>query len=1147
MAGNKKFNTDLDVTGKIKVTNVHNGAGNVLTYNLGAISNRTYAELISDMGLATTAWTSTNYIPKSHSVYSVTQANINNWNTAFGWGNHSGLYSPINHSHTFASITDKPATYPPDAHTHSQYLTQETDPTVPAHVKSISAGNIAEWNESFKRRTSFVSNIDANDKSFLSGYYAIETANGTGNTNFPSNSAYGVFSRMRSNTFTTEMFYYNAGSMAFRTWYNSGEPSTWRVVWDNVNLTKLSQLSNDAGYITSSALSPYAQTSWVSANFDKYTAWNLQTNSVQRTSMPSGSNLNLVAGANVTINYSAGGTVTISAANSGVPTNMVTTDTTQTISGTKTFTGQAIFQGNESNNVEIFKTAPGVNQVASGLITRWYANAWKVGMKRGGGTDAQGYAFWFSSDSGSTYSEKALIKPDGYFVGAGFVKSGGTATQVLMADGSVKEQSTFGISSIPLATSTVVGGRKLFSDTVQNATATAVSATASRTYGIQVNAAGQMVVNVPWTNTVYSHPNSGATAGTYRSVTVNAQGHVTAGTNPTTLAGYGITDAMSTSHAANAITPTNINNWNTAFNWGNHSGLYAPINHSHTFASITDKPATYPPDAHTHSQYLTQETDPTVPAHVKSISTGNINNWNTAFGWGDHNGSYLPLSGGTINTNGITISGFTNPGASEYGGFRNTGTNLVLTGNSEGRSGIFFKSTANHPSDYGFIQFHSTGMNADGTTPASGEVNKLIIGVSNDPGDQIVLQVPGINDLKVSTTNSVSGTTLPTYTIWHAGNFNPDGKANAWENATAIGFSSGGNPNADNGAYPYIYHSTGGYIALATRKLVADSYIPKSHPVYNVTQANIDSWNTAQTLSVSQSTQVNQINISGGNSVTIENRFLGSFDGSRNPTDIKPNTSPKSMRADFAAAGTVGGTGNYAGVLTYAPWDGNTASTGDSSYQLAFINETGINGTGNPGLRLRKGIDTTWGSWISILTSVNGVTLDTTQTITGTKTFNNGVVATTFIKNGGTASQVLMADGSVKEVSTIGGSNYSAGTNISITGNAISVVSSPTFSGSVTAPAFYEGSLKSLKKNIKEFKTSGLSLVNQLDIVTFDRKDESAKNKIGIIADDSPKEFLSEELDAVDLYKTVFIQAKAIQELTEEVNNLRELLIEKLK
>ena len=39
-------------------------------------------------------------------------------------------------------------------------------------------------------------------------------------------------------------------------------------------------------------------------------------------------------------------------------------------------------------------------------------------------------------------------------------------------------------------------------------------------------------------------------AGTYRSVTVNAKGLVTAGTNPTTLSGYGITDAVTASRAS---------------------------------------------------------------------------------------------------------------------------------------------------------------------------------------------------------------------------------------------------------------------------------------------------------------------------------------------------------------------------------------------------------------------------------------------------------------------------------------------------------------------------------------------------------------------------------------------------------------------
>ena len=59
---------------------------------------------------------------------------------------------------------------------------------------------------------------------------------------------------------------------------------------------------------------------------------------------------------------------------------------------------------------------------------------------------------------------------------------------------------------------------------------------------------------------------------------------------PTTIAGYGITDAMSTSHAANAITATNITNWNTAYSWGNHSGLYRPIGYVPVWSEITANP-----------------------------------------------------------------------------------------------------------------------------------------------------------------------------------------------------------------------------------------------------------------------------------------------------------------------------------------------------------------------------------------------------------------------------------------------------------------------------------------------------------------------------------------------------------------------------
>lgn len=56
---------------------------------------------------------------------------------------------------------------------------------------------------------------------------------------------------------------------------------------------------------------------------------------------------------------------------------------------------------------------------------------------------------------------------------------------------------TVGLSS---ATATNIGGVELFSNTTQSVAANAVSSTAGRTYGIQLNSAGQAVVNVPWAN-----------------------------------------------------------------------------------------------------------------------------------------------------------------------------------------------------------------------------------------------------------------------------------------------------------------------------------------------------------------------------------------------------------------------------------------------------------------------------------------------------------------------------------------------------------------------------------------------------------------------------------------------------------------------
>lgn len=60
----------------------------------------------------------------------------------------------------------------------------------------------------------------------------------------------------------------------------------------------------------------------------------------------------------------------------------------------------------------------------------------------------------------------------------------------------------------------------------------------------------------------------------------------------------------------------------------------------------------------------------------------------------------------------------------------------------------------------------------------------------------------------------------------HAVNLNQlNTKANGQENATGVGFSSGNIPTADGSAYPYIYHNSGGYIALATQSYVQTNFL----------------------------------------------------------------------------------------------------------------------------------------------------------------------------------------------------------------------------------------------------------------------------------------------------------------------------------
>ena len=104
--------------------------------------------------------------------------------------------------------------------------------------------------------------------------------------------------------------------------------------------------------------------------------------------------------------------------------------------------------------------------------------------------------------------------------------------------------------SADAATATTRGAVELFSNTVQSVAANSVTATASRSYGLQLNSDGQAVVNVPWTDT------SGMTNWT---VTADSGGSVTVGDGQTVdwAGGTGIATAYSTPSGNRTVTITN--------------------------------------------------------------------------------------------------------------------------------------------------------------------------------------------------------------------------------------------------------------------------------------------------------------------------------------------------------------------------------------------------------------------------------------------------------------------------------------------------------------------------------------------------------------------------------------------------------------
>jgi hypothetical protein len=132
----------------------------------------------------------------------------------------------------------------------------------------------------------------------------------------------------------------------------------------------------------------------------------------------------------------------------------------------------------------------------------------------------------------------------------------------------------------------------------------------------------------------------------------------------------------------------------------------------------------------------------------------------------------------------------------------------------------------------------------------------------------------------------------------------------------------------------------------------------------------------------------------------------------------------------------------------------------------------------------------------------------------------------------------VLAAGTVPVANVSGLAN--SATITAATGATASTIAQRDSSGQLTAVAYFTSSQRALKTNITSFTKSALDILNTVDVVAYEyREDPNRSAKVGFIADDTDEILSGKDREVMDMANSIGLLIKAVQELSIELDKLK--------